>query len=921
MATENHTSKTDPVSDEVVERVREVIYLGQGLDKPQTRVQLQILAKKYGLSGEALQEAIRRATTRPKAPDTPEAQAYRADAVKFLKTHTVLTPPLKRQLLERAQSKHHLTEADATAILDDVLRDADGTVQVLTEEGVRAHVLEHVRDLAQKHSGRKLKLSLEKYYANAKSLGMSKDGYHEVFHQVRQEAGREVEAEQRQERLRRGVIVGGCVAVAVAVMLALGFCTYWAETSGRPDGAGPEANVAPTPAPPPAPRWGEPDRTLALNALRQRFPTESAVLAQLDSLTEADRAAGYQQLLARPAAFGAKDHAALGDLLVCAYAAEPNDANAGHIREGLVRLLPGKAPPAVDAEAYERAFWALQVALRASQSPALGTGRADQLGRALEDCGLALDRSKKQEELTKRAGALLCRQLYFALMAGVGAAKAEDLVRVHGVLGKRAGDFLPTEELELLDTRFLVGALTAVGAAWRPFEPLLQRCCRGQDPDNLRALVRLADGAIDAGLRKELEIVLKPLRAKLGEGAAPVGPDRGTRFREVAQKALAGVLSPPERTEVILRETVELAHASTLGCALDQKQLGFAKFDELSTRGVPQRKKAASNPPAGSAPAAPGQPGGPLMGKGRFRPGLGRMPFGGFGGRSNDPAEVKRAIDALSNANFLVREAGLTILAEAARDGQDWEPGQARELARYLLTTTTRGRGELDLLRSHAGDFARHREVQLALLDVLERVPLAAYPIPRSIMERLLSDLGGQTVKLAGDAEWPRKAQQLLLQIVIKGLGDDEENDADRCADALRDLYKEQGFLLGMGPEDFVLVSGPGQALEVLASGLATRLEKADLDPATRKEVVRLRQELRAGVFLALNDVQRAVASQRAWVPLLALHVARQAPARADRARKLSAELRQEKTTHVLQQLRSGEEKALKLWLLVHEQK
>ena len=64
---------------------------------------------------------------------------------------------------------------------------------------------------------------------------------------------------------------------------------------------------------------------------------------------------------------------------------------------------------------------------------------------------------------------------------------------------------------------------------------------------------------------------VRALKVKLG---IPIPVDRGTQFAKAARAALAGAKSPPDKTTAILQETVRLAHAATLACALAKKEAG-----------------------------------------------------------------------------------------------------------------------------------------------------------------------------------------------------------------------------------------------------------------------------------------------------------------------------------------------------------
>jgi hypothetical protein len=157
----------------------------------------------------------------------------------------------------------------------------------------------------------------------------------------------------------------------------------------------------------------------------------------------------------------------------------------------------------------------------------------------------------------------------------------------------------------------------------------------------------------------------------------------------------------------------------------------------------------------------------------------------------------------------------------------------------------------------------------------------------------------------------------LLRRIADGGLDD----ALVKSAEAYRQLLIDQGVLMGLDPADFALRSEPSAIFEVLIRHLSVKLARDKLTDADRRFLDQLPHYNAAIDFQQLNDLQKTVLWQRAWLRVVCLYVGQQKPVSADRVAKLLQELAVEdaKADDALVRLRTGEVKLLKAWLILVE--
>jgi hypothetical protein len=180
--------------------------------------------------------------------------------------------------------------------------------------------------------------------------------------------------------------------------------------------------------------------------------------------------------------------------------------------------------------------------------------------------------------------------------------------------------------------------------------------------------------------------------------------------------------------------------------------------------------------------------------------------------------------------------------------------------------------------------------------------------------------LGQPNLHFDRDDDWRSTCRKLLLARALELTGRDAlaTSDADRAADFLRDLYKEQGLALGLDAPDFEEQSQLAVVLASLIKHVAARaaLKAPPADRATLEQVDR---QLQASQFIAKNDLEHVILLQRIWIKVLVVALEgqtaqqnkktlREIPEELERADRFSVSL--------LEQLRSGEKTVLRIWTL-----
>jgi hypothetical protein len=242
---------------------------------------------------------------------------------------------------------------------------------------------------------------------------------------------------------------------------------------------------------------------------------------------------------------------------------------------------------------------------------------------------------------------------------------------------------------------------------------------------------------------------------------------------------------------------------------------------------------------------------------------------------------------------------------------KDLTPKQAAKLAKYLVAVTDKTEGEEAL--TALPPLAKSRNLMIALADNLE-TDKANQRMTESVVGNLLD----QTLSFGKGETWRLACRKLLLQQALELTGS-KKNSATDAGDLLRDYYREQAGLFGVPAAELTPLERPSQVMEILIKHVANKVAaKGDKDQADQ-----IPRQLVAAKFVALDELEHAALLQRIWLKALTMHLAQVAPERAAEMRALQNELIESdlQAVNMLEQLRTGEEKILRLWTLAHDLK
>jgi hypothetical protein len=252
----------------------------------------------------------------------------------------------------------------------------------------------------------------------------------------------------------------------------------------------------------------------------------------------------------------------------------------------------------------------------------------------------------------------------------------------------------------------------------------------------------------------------------------------------------------------------------------------------------------------------------------------------------------------------------------ADKVSRDLAPQHAQPIARYLLVTIEQ-KSELEAVTGKLTSFARCHHLLLALADLATNDSVAQERI-----EAVAGVVLGQPLRLARDEDWRSACRKLLLQRALDLLAVSTKGP-DKAADVLRDLYKEQGLAFGLEDPEFEAQTRPTGVLEGLIKHVAANAANKDSTPQEKEYLEQIDRRLQAVRFVAENDLEHMVLLQRVWLEVLILYLQERAPAQTRGMRQIQQDLADHDRTsrNVLDQLRAGEEKILRVWKLAHKLK
>jgi hypothetical protein len=284
----------------------------------------------------------------------------------------------------------------------------------------------------------------------------------------------------------------------------------------------------------------------------------------------------------------------------------------------------------------------------------------------------------------------------------------------------------------------------------------------------------------------------------------------------------------------------------------------------------------------------------------------------GRAGTSTEASVATADLAALDKNPAATRIAALKRIVSALPGdlGQmDLPSRPAQTIARYLLTIRTNA--ELEEVLPKIAPLANSRAMLLALADRVDQDTT-----DQQATEAVVGALLVQPLRFAKDDPWRLTCRKLLLRKMLSL--DAADNPGNQAADIVRTLYAEQAVLFGLEPAQIKDLQRPSQMLQKLIGHVAAIAGNGTLAQEDREYLDRIDDQLLVAQFLAQNDLEHHALLQRVWIRVLPIYLAQQSPDRGEAMRHVRQELtdadRLART--VLEQLRAGEVKILRVWTI-----
>lgn len=897
---------------------------------PACRIKLAGLARSLGIAEDQIDVAIRALReTEPEAPPNPEAEKFRKRLRKDLsgKTRTIIGPTIEAQILEAAKRKYSLDEAAARQVIGEVAAEL-GLTRITSSDAIRG-----LGDQIDQVVGDSTWLAREGW-DRLRSAGAKWGIELEVVDELIDEQLAANREEIRQKRFwTQATLIGAgstaaLVAVAIVVLMVVRGERGGTPTSGEPVATTPlesPGEAEPTVRQATQPGWWDVDLAVEMAAVKSKYSGLSGASDLMASNSPDERAAGYEKLInqVRAASPPKLDFlSAVERIVVAAHALEPNEAAAARLRSSLLALLPTPdSPLPARADQYEIAYWAAETAAASLHHAAASDQRKATLASAL---GMALAASFDPTANTKLHQDLARARttwLAYQQLAAAASTQPAAVAALYRPLTGRAARFLSDDELLRVETTLLTAALPAAGPHWKAYEEAIVRCASSTDslnvlkltdtlakcnePELIAALSQLL--ILRTGARPETSAkadVVRSIRKSLGATgplAASSAAERWQTLREQAAAALAQPQPSEDDHFESLRQTVELAHLTTLAMALAQGEAGFASFDAgLAEPPVLRRTTVDNaNDAASGGRSLPSPRRASRVLSSREEKDLERFSTMLAGHARQTPPQRLNALRALS------------ALGEAA----DILPAQADSIARYLHAE--KSDEEHAAVVSLVGAIRGWKRLRLAVADHWDQSKLTPGQTP-SLAHALIGR------ELPAEFATPENVRGFLIESVLRDLAEATSRPTratesgqvfESAADELTEIYRERAKLLSVGPAEYQAASSPAQALELSLTPIAATLRGSSEDGGYLAALPHMHK---AAKFLADDDLRQTVANQRLLVELSSRRVILMRKQHAAAARQLDAESLAAvgSADRVLVQLRQQEATLLQLWML-----
>ena len=243
----------------------------------------------------------------------------------------------------------------------------------------------------------------------------------------------------------------------------------------------------------------------------------------------------------------------------------------------------------------------------------------------------------------------------------------------------------------------------------------------------------------------------------------------------------------------------------------------------------------------------------------------------------------------------------------------DLTPRQASIIANYVVRIPTKGGAnitELDEAVPYLKPLVKSRNFLLGLADGIDHEKA-----DQQASEAVTGAVVGQLLLFSKDENWRLSCRKLVMRQAAEMSGK-KKTAATEAEETLRDLYKEQSILLGMDAAELEKLVRPSQVMESAIKHLAAEISKQDPAPETKEYLDQVPRHLLAAKFVAQNDLEHTAMLQRIWIRVLVPYLEKINPKRINEMRQVQQDMidGDRLASNVLEQLRDGEEKILRVW-------
>ncbi len=900
---------------EFFEQVAPILTQHRGINA-KSRAMMNAIAEHLGLTETELEQALatlQRLGADPNEND-PRQIERRESFRKYLRRamaqlpHGIITFKTETRLIEAGEHFHGVAPPWIKPIVNEVASEIGA--RFISKQQAIAHIQELVVDI---HGDKPVidSTTRARIYTEGTRWGLDPMDVESILRERTETLRRQLAVERRRTRWVLNLAVAGSV-IAIAVLAWMLFPRPPNRAAEQLGNASQAQKKTPERS---GPSWWNKDLRIATAKLRMARPDLRPAVEQLAQELPSQRQQAYRKLVTQFMSRlpRLRQQNEMQMLLASLYALEPVDYAAEELAHALLgesdALEKGLPQP---PDEITTIFWRCRTAVAMLKHTDVSPTRSAQLAALLETLTLeAPDRLLETEPLERRCCAALSRRLYQLLIRSVADDPAS-ASQSYFALCVQAQQYLESAALDRLDVEYLAAMIPLLGEDWDRCADALRRTALAEDPTTVIETLDIYRHASDARLRNfiaslfferlgaapgtltESEMI-EGIRQSLGVASRENDNRRWNLLAVSSNELLERKRVARTNPDVLLQETIEMAHAATLACALAQGESGGPIFDELHMNGAV--KLALGGGPWATVPPKAFEPSYPVSGR----------------------TVLRNSINSLAGARSASQRVDLLrLISNQVGSVSDIDLPSGLILAEYLAQFKPDEQEHEQMLR-YAPRLCTWNAVRLGLADQLLAMP------GRDIqLQRLLSRVLDGDVNLNTEAGRASARRRLLSQVStslseMPDTDDPQWRVFDEGSQALVSLYTQQAKLLGASAEDYATARNPSAIVAVLIRHLAAQLSGTKLDAADRALLDELPYRLRAIDFVAENDLQYTAALQQIWLQLLAIQVAQQQPAKAVAIRELRQESvsRGSQGERVLEQLRDLQTSLLRIWMLL----